>query len=93
MLMQYQRLENSSQNRTKPIQQEKKTYYKVSSLIGTSKETGWMSIHLVLESSGGAILHLSTQSLPELICKRQKHFKLSQPSNFVRGQSNSLTFG
>lgn len=69
MLVQYQRLENSSQNRTKPIQQEKKTYYKVSSLIGTSKETGWMSIHLVLESSGGAILRLSTQSLPELICK------------------------
>lgn len=46
-----------------------KTYDEVSSLIGAGKESGWMSVHLVLKSGRRAVFCLSSQSLPELICK------------------------
>lgn len=67
---------NTGQRRLKP-----KTYDEVSSLIGAGKESGWMSVHLVLQSGRSAIFCLSTQSVPELICEQDRH--LSSYSSFM----------
>lgn len=50
-----------------------KTHDEVSSLVGAGEQSGWMSVHLVLESGRSAILCLSSQSLPELVCERDRH--------------------
>lgn len=48
-------------------------YDEVSSLVGAGEESGWVSVHLVLESGRSAIFCLSSQSLPELICEEDGH--------------------
>lgn len=50
-----------------------KTYDEVSSLIGAGEESGWMTVHLVLESGRSAVFCLTSQSLPELICEDHRH--------------------
>lgn len=53
-----------------------RTYNEVSGLIGADEESGWMSVHLVLESGRSAISCLSAQSIPELGCMEDRFFKL-----------------
>lgn len=48
------------------------TYDKVSGLIGAGKESGRVSVHLVLESGGGAIFCFASQNPPELICNDKR---------------------
>lgn len=47
------------------------TYNEVACLVGAGKESGWVGVHLVLQTGGGAILSLASQRLPEIIYTSQ----------------------
>lgn len=88
MLVQYQRLENSSQN-----SRRRKRTIKFPVLLEQAKRRGgWASI-LSLSLVEVRYSVFPPRASQNWSVKRQKHFKLLQPSEFVRGQSNSLTFG
>lgn len=55
---------------------EEATYDEVAGLVGAGEESGWMSVHLVLESGWSAIFGFSSQNLPELICEEKRHIML-----------------
>lgn len=56
----------------------RQTYDKVPGLVGAGEESRRVSVHLVLESGGGAIFCLTSQRTPELICNDER-----EPSTFL----------
>lgn len=44
-------------------------YDEVPGLVGAGEESGRMSVHLVFEPGGSAVVCLPAESVPELVCR------------------------